>query len=98
MGDSPDFEKGQLVGARLTGASVTITAMLGVSRATVSKVTSGCMNHGKSTSAKRNGGAKINTDRKGSSYIEKDCFEKSQNYCSAGNRTAYSASKNAPFP
>jgi hypothetical protein len=26
--------------------------------------------------------AKINIDRKISSYIEKDCFEKSQNYCS----------------
>jgi hypothetical protein len=31
--------------------------------------------------------AKINTDRKKSSYIEKDCFEKSQNYCSTGDRT-----------
>jgi hypothetical protein len=28
--------------------------------------------------------AKINTDRKRSSYIEKDCFEKSHNYCSTG--------------
>jgi hypothetical protein len=32
--------------------------------------------------------AKINTDRKGSSCTEKDCFEKSQNYCSRGDRTA----------
>jgi hypothetical protein len=44
--------------------------------------------HGKTTSAKRNSEGKINTDRKRSSYIEKDCFEKSQNYCSTGDRTA----------
>jgi hypothetical protein len=31
---------------------------------------------------------KIIFDRKRSSYIEKDCFEKSQNYCSTGDRTA----------
>jgi hypothetical protein len=31
--------------------------------------------------------AKINTDRKKSLYIEKDCFDKSQNYCSTGDRT-----------
>jgi hypothetical protein len=28
--------------------------------------------------------AKINTNRKRSSYIEKNCFEKSLNYCSTG--------------
>jgi hypothetical protein len=32
--------------------------------------------------------AKINTDRKRTSYIEKVCSEKSQNYCSTGERTA----------
>jgi hypothetical protein len=32
--------------------------------------------------------AKIITDRKRSSYIEKVCSEKSHNYCSAGDRTA----------
>jgi hypothetical protein len=32
--------------------------------------------------------AKINIDRKRSSYIEKDCFEKSHNYCRTGDRTA----------
>jgi hypothetical protein len=31
--------------------------------------------------------AKINIDTKRSSYIE-DCFEKSQNYCNTGDRTA----------
>jgi hypothetical protein len=28
--------------------------------------------------------AKFSTDRERSSYIKKDCFEKSQNYCSTG--------------
>jgi hypothetical protein len=37
--------------------------------------------HGTTTSAKRN------TDRKRSSYIEKDCFEKSDNYYSTGDTT-----------
>jgi transposase len=85
MGDLPDFERGQIIGTCLAGASVTKTAtLLGVSRATVYKIMSAFMNHGKTTSA----GVKINTDRKKLSYIEKDCFEKSQNYCStADSRT-----------
>jgi hypothetical protein len=32
--------------------------------------------------------AKINMDRKRSSYIEKDRFEKSQKHCSTGDRAA----------
>jgi hypothetical protein len=36
--------------------------------------------------------AKIDIERKRSSYIEKDCFEKSHNYCSTGeSRTEYSS-------
>jgi hypothetical protein len=31
--------------------------------------------------------AKINIDRKRSSYTEKDCFKKSRTYCSTGDRT-----------
>jgi hypothetical protein len=35
--------------------------------------------------------AKININRDRSSYIEKNCFEKSQNYCSTGDsRIEYS--------
>jgi hypothetical protein len=37
------------------------------------------MNYGKTTSAKGNSGAKINTDRKRLSYSEKDCLRKSHN-------------------
>jgi hypothetical protein len=57
MGDLSDFERGQIFGARLAGASVTKTVtLLGVSRATVSEVMSAYTNNGKTTSAKRNSG------------------------------------------
>jgi predicted transcriptional regulator len=59
MGDLSDFEIGQNIGARLAGASVTDTAtLLGISRATVSKVMSAYTNHGKTLSAKRNSARK----------------------------------------
>jgi hypothetical protein len=74
MGDLSVFERGQVVGARLAGAPVTKTAtVLGVSRVTFEDNVSEEEQWGK-----------INIDRKRSSYIEKDCFEKSQNYCSTG--------------
>jgi transposase len=67
MGDLSDFERGQIVGARLAGASVKKTAiLLGVPRATVSEVMSTYINHRKTTSAKRNSGRK-------STLTEKDC-------------------------
>jgi predicted transcriptional regulator len=57
MRDLAHFERGQIVGALLAGASVTKTAtLLGVSRATVSVVMSAYTNHGKRTSAKSNSG------------------------------------------
>jgi transposase len=50
-----DFEKGQIIGMRLAVASVIKTAtLLGVSKPTISKVMSAYMNHGKTTTAKRN--------------------------------------------
>jgi transposase len=59
MGDLSNFERGQIVGACLAGESVTKTVtLLGVSRATVSKVMSAYMNHGKTTSVKRDSGQK----------------------------------------
>jgi hypothetical protein len=92
MGDLSDFERGQIVGERLAGAAVPKTrTILGVSRATVSKVMSIYMNHGETKTAKRNSEKKINIDRKRSLHIDKDCFEKTHNYCSTGDsRTEYS--------
>jgi hypothetical protein len=55
IGGLSDFERGQIVGAHLAGASMTKYAtLLGVQRANVSKV----CRHGKTTSAKRNTGPK----------------------------------------
>jgi hypothetical protein len=54
-----DFQRGKIVGARLTGASLTKTATsLGVSRATLSKFISAHMNREKTTPAKKNSGRK----------------------------------------
>jgi transposase len=68
MEDLSDFEGGQIVGARLAGASVTKTATLfGASRATVSKVVSAYTNHGKTASARQNSERKstlTETDRR----------------------------------
>jgi hypothetical protein len=58
--------KGQIVGGCIAEASVTETATLGVSRATVPKVMSAYTNHGKTTSAKKNSGQK-------STLTERDC-------------------------
>jgi transposase len=68
MEDLSDFERGQIVGARLAAASVIETAaLLGVSRATVFKVMSTYKNHGK-ISAKRNSG-------RNSALTERDRFK-----------------------
>jgi len=57
MGDFSDFRRGQIVGARLAGASVTRTAtLLGVSKAAVSKVMMSYTTRGRTSSAKRNSG------------------------------------------
>jgi hypothetical protein len=56
MGDLSDFERGQLVSARLAGTSVKKAAtLLVVLRVTVSKVMLAYINHGK-ISVKRNSG------------------------------------------
>jgi transposase len=73
MEDSSDFERVQIVDARLAGVSLIKPAiLLGVSRATVSKVMSAYTNHGKTTSAKRNSERKstmTETDRRALRWI-----------------------------
>ena len=64
MEDFSDFQRGQIVGARLAGASVTETATsLVVSRAAVSKVM--MTHHGRTPSAKRNSGRKPKLSERG---------------------------------
>jgi len=59
MGDLSDFLRGQTVGERLAGASVTKTAtLLAVSRAAVSRVVIAYTNQGKTSSADSNSGRK----------------------------------------
>jgi hypothetical protein len=63
--------------------------LLGVSRVTVSKV--GIHESWEDIISEEERWAKISIDTKRSSYTEKFCFEKSQNYCSTGDRrTEYS--------
>ena len=59
MGDFSDFQKGQIVGAHVTGASVTeMATLLGASRAAVSRVMTTYTNHGRTSSTKGNSGQK----------------------------------------
>jgi transposase len=59
MGGLSDFQRGQIVGVCLAGASVIKTAtLLDVSRAAVYKVIATYTHHGRTSSAKRNSGQK----------------------------------------
>ena len=59
MGDFSDFQRGEIVGACLAGASLAkMATLLGVSIAAVSKVMTTHTNNGSTSSARRNGGQK----------------------------------------
>jgi hypothetical protein len=68
MEDLTDFQRGQIVGAHLAGASVIKTATLvDVSRAAMSKAMMTHTNHWKTSSSKKNSGRKpklSNRDRR----------------------------------
>jgi hypothetical protein len=67
----------------ICGKKKKTATLLGVSRGNVSKVMSEHTNRGKTISAERNSGLKSTVaERDRQSYTEKDCFEKSWNYCS----------------
>jgi transposase len=77
MGELSDFERGHTVGARLAGASVTKPAtLLGVSRATVSKLMSAYTNHGKTTSGKRYSGRKPTLTERDRRTLRSDVYKK----------------------
>ncbi|XP_076062505.1 uncharacterized protein LOC143037830 [Oratosquilla oratoria] len=60
MADLSDFKRGQIVGARMVGASIMKTAeLLGVSKGTVSKVMTAFEREGKTSSAKHRSGRKL---------------------------------------
>ncbi|XP_076031981.1 uncharacterized protein LOC143019888 [Oratosquilla oratoria] len=60
MADLSEFKRGQIVGPRMAGASITKTAeLLGVSRGTISKVMTAFEREGKTSSAKHRSGPKL---------------------------------------
>ncbi|XP_067141717.1 uncharacterized protein [Centruroides vittatus] len=59
MSELSEFERGQIVGARMVGASITkVAKMFGVSRGTVSKIYTAYRTSGKTSSAKSQRGRK----------------------------------------
>jgi len=78
MGDSPEFQRGQIVGARLAGAPVIKTAtLLGASRAAVSKVMTTYTNHGNTSSAKRKRGRKPKLSKRDRRTLKRTVSKKS---------------------
>jgi DNA-binding protein Fis len=83
-----DFEKGQIVGARLAGASATKTiTLLGVSRVTLPKVMSAYTNHGKTTFMKGNNKRKSTLTEIYRRTLKRN-IPKKHNCFSTGERTA----------
>jgi hypothetical protein len=88
MGDLSDFERGYNIGERLAGASMIKLHIIRCIESDVSKVMSAYTNSWEDNISEEEQWAKMNIDRKRSSYIEKERFEISRNYCSTSDRTA----------
>jgi hypothetical protein len=87
MGALSDFGRDQIVGVHLDGASVKNCHIIGCIQSDSFQGYVGIYELWKDNIIKEELCLKINIDRKRSSYTEKDYFEKSQNYCSTGDRT-----------
>ena len=80
MTDLSDFKRGQIVGARMAGSSVTKTAeVFGVARSTISKVMTAFEKEGKTSSLKQNSRRKRMLSDWDHQTLA-DCLEGSQEY------------------
>jgi predicted transcriptional regulator len=86
MGNLSEFQRGQIVGARLAGASVIKSAtLLGASRAAVSKFTMEYTTHGNTSATKRNSGRKSKPSERDRRTLKRIL---SNNYSTAAKETA----------
>ena len=81
MHDLTELEKGQIVGARIVGASVTKTAdVLGFSRAIISRTMTEFKKHGKTSSNRNNYGLTCKLIKRPTN-IKTHCGKKTSDYC-----------------